>query len=190
MPNPETPAIPRALADQPLLGGLVVPWISARAGGRFLLGAIDADRTRRALLERRCGVCGRPLGDRLVLLARESDLRRQRVSEPALHPVCAAYTMDACPMIAGRLEHYRSSPVPLAPGMVRAPDSALRTGADAEAWYAVWLRRYTIVVDHGGLAASYAGDTPLRIRLVGRRPPAGDTQPNRDPTPADTAGAG
>jgi len=172
MPNPEIPAIPVALADQPTLGGLVVPWITSRAGGRFLFGAIDVDRTQWALINRRCGVCGRPLQDRLVLLARQSDLPRERVGEPALHPVCATYTMDACPMVAGRLEQYRASPVPLAPGMVRASDSALRAGADAEPWFAVWLRRYTVVVDHGGLAASYAGDTPLRIRPVGSRPPA------------------
>jgi hypothetical protein len=52
---------------------------------------------------------GRPLEHRAVLMMRLSDLPRQCTSEPALHPWCAAYTSESCPMIAGRLDHYRSS---------------------------------------------------------------------------------
>lgn len=44
-----------------------------------------------------------------MLMMRLSDLPRQCTSEPALHPWAAAYTSESCPMIGGRLDHYRSS---------------------------------------------------------------------------------
>ena len=53
---------------------------------------------------------------------RLSDLPQQCTSEPALDPVCAAYTQAACPMVAGRLTHYRTTPMRLGPGMAPAAD--------------------------------------------------------------------
>jgi hypothetical protein len=164
-------AIPLALAHLPTAGGLVVPWITARTGdGRHLFGAIDSNRKDRALQERLCGVCGRRLGERLVLLLRLSDLPRRCSAEPALHPVCAAYTVAACPMVGGHLDHYRTTPQHLDPTMIPPADAPARRGAPAEPWFAVWLRGYKVSTDHGTLAASYAGHTPLRIRPAGKRP--------------------
>ena len=117
-------------------------------------------------------MCGRALveqpGDRLILLMRLSDLPQQRTSEPALDPVCAAYTQAACPMVAGRLTHYRTTPMRLGPGMAPAVDQAARLGAPAEPWFAVWLTHYTVVLDprNGQPAASYAGTRPRRIRPI------------------------
>lgn len=175
----ETPAppIPRWLADRPTLGGLVVPWITPRAtDGRHLFGGIDATLTERALRQRRCGVCGRELDDRLVLMMRLSDLPHERTAEPALHPVCAHYTTSACPMINGRLTHYRSTPLrpdthtsaDAAPNSTtqQTAEQAARCGAHAEPWFAVWLGDYQLAEIGGHLAASYAGTRPLRIRPV------------------------
>jgi hypothetical protein len=82
------PPILLALQHLPTVGGLVVPWITPRtADGRYLFGSVDRDRMGRALLNRWCGVCGRPLEYRAVLMMRLSDLPRQCTSEPALHPV-------------------------------------------------------------------------------------------------------
>lgn len=125
-----------------------------------------------ALLRRLCGVCGRPLDDRFVLLMRLSDLSRQCTNEPALHPPCAAYAADACPMIGGRLDHYRTTLVRLDTTMVPAPDSPARQGAPAERWFAVWLRTYQVITDHDNLAASYADTRPLRIRPITWRLPS------------------
>lgn len=87
-----------------------MPWITPRtADGRYLFGSIDHGRMQSALRHRWCGVCGQPLQRRAVLMMRLSDLPRQCTSEPALHPWCAVYTSKSCPMIAGRLDHYRSS---------------------------------------------------------------------------------
>jgi hypothetical protein len=87
MTDVTVPPIPLSLQHLPTVGGLVVPWISPRtADGRYLFGSVDRDRVGRALANRWCGVCGRPLEHRAVLMMRLSDLPRQCTSEPALHP--------------------------------------------------------------------------------------------------------
>jgi hypothetical protein len=125
----------------------------------------------RALLSKWCGVCGQPLKHRAVLMMRLSDLPRQCTSEPALHPWCAAYTSECCPMIGGRLDQYRSSLPRLDTTMLAAPDASARQGAAAEPWFAVWLADFQVITDHGNLAASYAGTRPLRIRPITWRLP-------------------
>ncbi|WP_208025975.1 hypothetical protein [Amycolatopsis acidicola] len=160
------PAIPTALAHRPTTGGLVVPWITPQtADGRFLLGSIDERLARRALLERRCGVCGTKLHDRVVLLMRLSDLPQRASVEPALHPQCAAYTISACPMVAGRLSTYRATLPRHDENMKPAADNDNRLGAAAEPWFSVWLRDYRLSSVHGNLAAAYVGQ-PLRIRPI------------------------
>ena len=173
MVDPTAPAIPAWLAHRPCVGGVVVPWITPRAsGGRYLFGVVDKTLVERALRQRRCGVCGRQLDDRLVLMMRLSDLPHQGSAEPGLHPICAHYTTSACPMINGRLSTYRSSPIPLDTGAPCDPASqpsveqAARQGARAEPWFAVWLSDYHLAEIAGHLAASYAGTRPLRIRPV------------------------
>jgi len=166
MTGSDLAAVPLSLSHLPTAGGLAVPWITARAEGRYLFGAIDRDAAHTALLQRLCGVCGRALGDRLVLFLRLSDLSRQRTNEPAVDPACAAYTARACPMVNGRLGHYRTTALRLDPTTTQSGQSSARRGAPAEPWFAVWLTAYDVVVDHGTLAASYAGRRPLRIRPV------------------------
>lgn len=165
------PPIPVRLAHRPTVGGLVVPYVTSRTeDGRHLFGGVDSLRQRRCLTGRLCSVCGRPLldrpDDRLILLMRLSDLPQQRTSEPALDPVCAAYTRAACPMVAGRLTHYRATPLRLGPHMQVASDHAALLGTAAEPWFAVWLTGYEVVVEarNGQPAASYTGTRPLRIR--------------------------
>ena len=166
------PRIPLSLQHLPTVGGLAVPWITPRTGdGRYLLGSVDRRLAERALLNRWCGVCGRPLESRAVLMMRLSDLSRQCTNEPALHPWCAVYTGKSCPMVGGRLDRYRSSQPQLDSNMRRAADAAARQGAVAEPWFAVWLAGYQVITDHGNLAASYANTGPLRIRPMAWRLP-------------------
>jgi hypothetical protein len=167
MADTAAPPIPLSLSHLPTVGGLAIPWITPRAAnGRYLFGAVDRDRQHRALRERLCGVCGRPLDERLVLLLRLSDLPRQCTAEPALHPACAAYSSAACPMVNGHLGHYRTTPQALDSTMISSEGSEGRRGAPAEPWFAVWLHNYQVVTVDGTLAASYAGSTPLRIRPI------------------------
>jgi len=99
-PASTVPPIPLWLSHLPVVGGLAVPWITPRTeDGRYLFGGLHPLRLRQAITEYLCSVCGRALDRPMVLLMRLADLPRQCVSEPALHPVCAAYTQAACPMV-------------------------------------------------------------------------------------------
>lgn len=122
MSTDAAPPIPLRLTDRPTAAGLVVPVVTPQAGRRWLFGLLDADLRDRCLSERRCQICGDPLGPTLVLLLRESDLPERCTSEPALHPECAAYTQRACPMIAGRMNRYRATAHPLPPGYASTDD--------------------------------------------------------------------
>jgi hypothetical protein len=169
------PPIPLWLAHRPVVAGLAVPWITARGlDGRSLFGGLDPHRQQQAVTEHRCQVCGRRLDWRSVLLLRLSDLPRHRTPEPALDPVCAAYTAAACPMVAGRMARHRSTPITLGHGVSSAVDQPARLGAPAEPWFAVWLETYTTAIDNdsGLLIASYDGTRPHRIRpITWRHPP-------------------
>ncbi|MEH1166423.1 hypothetical protein V6V47_13645 [Micromonospora sp. CPCC 205539] len=164
-----TPDIPVHLVDRPRAGGLVVPWITpaTAGGGLYLFGTIDGLSQYRCVTRRLCQVCGRRLGERAVLFARESDLLHQCAAEPAVCPPCAAYSRRACPMLAGRRHQYRAGNHPALAGTPMTASQVLRQAAPAEPWYAVWIRDYD-VVDHpaqpGTLAASWQRIPPRRIR--------------------------
>ncbi|QXV57400.1 hypothetical protein [Amycolatopsis sp. TNS106] len=172
MTDPVAPPIPESLSHCPTVGGLVVPYITPRTeDGRFLFGRIDRERMQRAVAKRSCGVCGNPLQTPAVLMMRLSDLPHQCTVEPALHPWCAKYTGEACPMIRGRLDRYRTSSPRLDPNMLEAADTELRRGKAAEPWFAAWINAYDVISYHGTLAASYAKSGARRIRPVTWRLP-------------------
>jgi hypothetical protein len=185
MTTPDVPDIPLQLADRPTLGGLVVPWITARTpDGRYRFGSIDADRHARAFADRLCQTCGTGLGERLVFAMRDSDLRLMLSPEPGMHPVCVAYSA-ACPMLAGRMTHYRATallPAQLA-GLrdieVHGDPADLRPGAAAERWHLAWVGEYrTITHPHTGQpAAMVLPEQILRIRLIATPPASAQEDP-------------
>ncbi|HSU36297.1 MAG TPA: hypothetical protein VLJ88_11625 [Propionibacteriaceae bacterium] len=179
-PGPQRPVvpIPASLAHLPTVGGLAVPWITlATPEGRYVFGAIDADRQRFCLYERRCKICGFALTQPFLLLARHIDLTRQLSAEPGLHPWCAGYTTRACPMLSGHLEHYRRSDRDLA-HLLQIPSESIhrepasqtqsRRGALVGAWFTVWLNAYRVIQDDlaHSLAASFEHHPVLRVRRV------------------------
>jgi hypothetical protein len=182
------PDIPGLLAGLPTHGGLVVPSITPRlSDGRPLFGVQDRATVQWYLTERRCQICklpfdadpANPRGPRLpagqvriVLLLRHSDLPHRHTAEPGLHPWCAAYSRKACPMLAGKMARYRPTVRDLRGEAHHGENADERAGAPAEAWHAVWVRRYD-VVDHPGWkskVASYAGITPLKVTRISEPP--------------------
>jgi len=164
-----TPAIPDHLRHLPVVGGLAVPAIAARLStGARLFGTPDDAVRQHMLTERRCQVCARPLDTPLVLLLRDRDLTRQCTAEPALHEACMRYATAACPMIAGRMTHYRSSVRNLRGEAEHGPDVQERLGRPAEPWHAVWLDGYQVITDPeiGITVASFAGVEPVRREQV------------------------
>ncbi|MER7471233.1 hypothetical protein [Micromonospora sp. NPDC000018] len=174
MTTPNIPNIPLQLAGRPTAGGFMVPWITARTpDGRYRFGAVDLDRQNRALTDGLCQICGAQLGARIVFAMRDSDLRLLVSPEPGMHPVCAAYSATACPMLAGRMGHYRTTSLAgqLADlGVLPQGDPAsLRAGAPAEPWQLVWVTGYRPFTNPltDQLAALLLPEQILRVRPIG-----------------------
>lgn len=171
----------------------MVPWVSVPlADGTHDLGNMHNATANRCFLRRLCQVCGDPLGKPMVLLLSTTGLTDMHSTEPALHPECAAYSQVACPMVAGRMDRYRSSPS-RSEGKAgqTCPDpgcdcggwvshgAARNAGRTAEPWHAVWCDDYTVTVPDEDTARAVergvipVGKTlgamipnPLRIRPV------------------------
>lgn len=154
------PPIPATCAHRPTVGGLVAPYVNVRLadGGVDFRSQHDA-KTQECFRERLCQVCSKPLTHPIVFLGGPTQLDTLQFVEPPLHPECANYTSHACPMVAGRLEHFATR-APLADGhrgdkcfdpdcdcggWIPTPGSAEggRDGAPAHDWYAFFVSDYT-----------------------------------------------
>lgn len=160
--------IPAHLARCPTQGGRIVPVVSARHTNGAALFSLNHPLRRDACLRRRlCGVCGQMLAaraeDKFVVVVRPVDLTHGYTAEPALHPECAAYAARACPMLAGTMDHYRSTPRDLDAERCSDPgcdcrkwqnsdDVHARAGAAASPFYAAWIagRGYRLRYDSAG----------------------------------------
>lgn len=173
---PGAPPVPVRLTGRPVVGGLAVPWISFHhADGTAVLGVVDAGRQALCLTLRRCQACGQPLTSPLVLFARARDVAAGYITEPALHPECAAYSAVACPMLSGTMRRYRSAPRPPRQERCGNPqcdcrawkpdaDSIYRAGHAAEDFAAIWIRlRDYRLGTHPGT------DQPRGVALTGTR---------------------
>ncbi|MFY1703026.1 hypothetical protein ACN28G_14985 [Micromonospora sp. WMMA1923] len=166
------------MARQPVIGGLVVPWITARTPqGRYRFGHVDYHRQAHAMRDRLCQTCGTPLEPaRLVFAMRDSDLRMFISHEPGMHPVCAAYSATSCPMLAGRMSHYQATPLAaqLADlGVTSHGDpTGARPAAPAERWNLVWATGYRPFTNPltDQPAAMVLPEQILRVRPIGPRP--------------------
>nr|MDT0658763.1 hypothetical protein [Micromonospora sp. DSM 115978] len=172
MTQPGFPPIPVRLGHRPLIAGLAVPWITARTlDGRHRFGTVDADRAAKALHRRWCQICGQQLEDRFVFAMRDRDLTRSIAPEAAMHPECSHYSITACPMLAGRMDHYRAkghAELFAGIGTVLGDPAGRRGGQAAEPWNAVWARDYTVITDpitHLP-AALLLPDQILRVRPI------------------------
>lgn len=177
--------VPERLASRPTQGGLVVPWISVQLGAAgFDLGNMHTSRVNTCFYQKRCQICGHRIHGRIVFFLPDSTLPEMHAGEPPLHPECAAYSAKACPMLAGRMRHYRTSlsraygpagehcdrPGCDCGGWQPSSDGhASKAGQPAESWSAVWCADYTLTVpdeETGALVAK--GSVPTRVMLGAR----------------------
>jgi len=154
------PSIPQRCESRPLLGGLVVPYISLVAEGRTHLGGTHGKRVAECVAHYLCQVCGQRLGDPPYLfLATQTMIDEGFSGEPALHPECAAYSAKACPMVAGRMATYSKHPHDVTGTACNEPgcgcggwvsDESANAGRPAPSWFRVWVRTYAIGVKEPG----------------------------------------
>jgi hypothetical protein len=177
-PSLNIPPIPVYLRHCPTMHDMVIPFTTPRhSNGDAALGLTDYTKIAICLRENRCGVCGRRMHDRMVFFMRQRDLRRARSVEPGMCPPCAGYTQRACPMISGRMNHYRQTQSPF---VVRRCDNPAclcwawtsnaepaRYGTSAEPWYALWTTTYQLIHEaSGNLVAGFAGSNVLALRPI------------------------
>jgi hypothetical protein len=121
-----SPAIPVRCLTRPLAGGLVMPWVSLIHNGHAVFGSLDADRARRAFLQRLCQICSQPLQERFFVIVRPADQQQGYSPEPALHPECQPYTATNCPMLVQTAPPRTTAPARYSPRTPRAAPAPTR----------------------------------------------------------------
>ncbi|MFF5265452.1 hypothetical protein ACFY4C_41785 [Actinomadura viridis] len=125
-------AIPLRCAQRPQVSGMVVPWtILKHPHAGFLFGQPLKQRVLACIQDHRCQICGEPLADRVVIMCRQWDLEVGYAPEPGMHPECANYSAKACPMLNGRMSHYRTHSIDLSARICADPHCVCRRWADA-----------------------------------------------------------
>lgn len=82
----------------------VVPYQRGQVG-RPAFEAVDPVKWARCVEERLCGICGESLGYWLVFIGGPVSVENRLFMDPAMHPECADYALEACPYLLGSSEH-------------------------------------------------------------------------------------
>lgn len=153
------PPVPMRLDARPRQGGLVVPWVSIElADGTFDLGNMHNTRVSQCYIRNLCQIDGERITPPYVFFLSDKGLEDMTTNEPPVHPECAAYSKLACPMVAGRMTHYRRTPSRThgdagktcatpgcdCGGWVATPGVASNAGRAALRWHMVWCNDYAI----------------------------------------------
>ena len=215
------PPIPMRLAGRPTVAGLVRPWVNiVLADGGLDFRQTHGTNWRNAWLNRLCQVDGQKLAAPLVFLGGPNQIAEGGFfDEPPLHPECAAYAMKACPMISGRMSHYRAAPSATEgrrgqtcpdPGCgcggylasdqvldgkggltVRpAVDRAAPAGDPAHAWFAVYARSYRLAMTPEGRLLGGVPTGVVRIRELNASEQSGTTRNDLEQSGADLNASG
>lgn len=159
-PSDTCPPIPVSCAGRPTTGGLVVPWANVQlADGGVDFRSQHETKVQQCWRDCLCQICGHPVQRPIVLFGGPRQLNALTFDEPPLHPECAVYVSKACPMVAGRMDHYRagdtvshgargsrcSTPGCQCGGWVETPGLVVGPGGDAaHDWYAVYVSGYSL----------------------------------------------
>lgn len=157
------PPIPATCEHRPTVAGVVIPWGNVQlADGGADFRTQHESRIQRCWLEGLCQLCGQGVDGLMVLFGGPNQISALQFDEPPMHPECAVYASQACPMVAGRQSHYAtrdviangsrgktcSEPGCDCGGWVPAqPDLARPEGGDpAHDWFAVYTYNLALAV--------------------------------------------
>ncbi|HEY1492769.1 MAG TPA: hypothetical protein VGF35_09090 [Steroidobacteraceae bacterium] len=98
--RPELTALPARIARLPLdPRGYPIPWFVGELNGVRDFRTMDATKWRRAVKERRCWICGDPLGAYLTFVVGPMCGVNRTSSEPPNHHECARWAVRNCPFL-------------------------------------------------------------------------------------------
>lgn len=79
--------------------GYPIPWFVEYVDGKPDFRIMDGKKWQRAVKEKRCWICGEPLGINMTFLAGPMCGINRISSEPPSHFTCATYAAQACPFL-------------------------------------------------------------------------------------------
>lgn len=94
------PPMPAGIAALPRQGQLPVPWFVAWPDGKADFRVLDERKLICAVQERRCLVCGEPLGEELAFPVGPMCVVNRVSAEPPSHPECVRWSQQVCPFLA------------------------------------------------------------------------------------------
>jgi hypothetical protein len=99
--KPELETLPERLRNLPVdERGYPVPWFVAWHDGKPEFRAMDAQKFRDAVKQRRCWVCGQPLGRWLAFPIGAMCVITRTIAEPPSHRECAEWSIRNCPFLS------------------------------------------------------------------------------------------
>lgn len=105
--------MPRRIAALPLTdNGYPVLYFADTVNGKPDLRIMDRRKKNRCISEKRCWLCGQPLGRNLVFVIGPMCCITRTSSEPPSHYDCAIYAVKACPFLTRPRAHRREGDLP------------------------------------------------------------------------------
>ena len=98
--RPELGKLPRRIRNLKRARGYPVPWFVAWVDGEPEFRAMDIEKFARAIKERRCWVCGGPLGRYMTFVSGPMCLINYTSVEPPSHHGCADWSARHCPFLS------------------------------------------------------------------------------------------
>ncbi len=93
------PPMPERIRKLPTLRGFPVPWFVAKVDGEFDFRVMDGPKLVQAIQQKRCWVCGEPLGKRMSFVIGPMCGINRTNAEPPSHRECAEYSAKHCPFL-------------------------------------------------------------------------------------------
>jgi hypothetical protein len=101
--NPQIAALsmPRSIRALPVdARGFPVPWFVAWVDGEPEFRAMDYEKFKAAIREKRCWVCGEKLGQSFAFLIGSMCAVNRATAEPPSHDDCARFSVRGCPFLS------------------------------------------------------------------------------------------
>lgn len=106
--------VPKRLAERPIAdNGYHTPWfVYIDETGKPDFRVVDPDKSREAIIMRRCWICGQRLGKHMAFNVGPVSAIKRISAEPPSHSDCATYAAQVCPFLANPAKGRREKNLP------------------------------------------------------------------------------